>query len=222
MVETAIAVPVIKWVLEKLREHSSQNDDALRGALDADARKWRVERDAAVEQRLTELAARADSEGVQHSQLTAMLADLQFWRLQAGFEWEALREATDARRRMLAFAAAGLFSVDLTIEQKARVERALRALDPSDVLELRRWTASSLHIHQLTLGKAGESTLALLAAHCLIASPTGDFEPNLQGVDPDPDMSVRVTQLGRRVVTVLDPYYRAIAGDGTGPGGQHG
>lgn len=57
-------------------------------------------------------------------------------RIWLNLGFEALRESTDERRRMLAFAAVSLSFDDMPIEQKALVERRLRELDPVDVTNL--------------------------------------------------------------------------------------
>jgi hypothetical protein len=51
---------------------------------------------------------------------------------------DAYREVVTERRRMLSFAAASIVALDLTIEEKARVEKVLRDLYPADVLELHK------------------------------------------------------------------------------------
>lgn len=59
--------------------------------------------------------------------------DHQLHLLWRNFSWEAERETIDERKRMLTAALVGTFDPRLTIDQKARVERKLRELDPIDV-----------------------------------------------------------------------------------------
>lgn len=53
--------------------------------------------------------------------------------LVTSLRWEAARDATDGRRRMLACIAAYLLNSDDAVENKARIERTVRGLDPADV-----------------------------------------------------------------------------------------
>ncbi len=68
------------------------------------------ERDEVLEQRLREV----------HPLITSL-------------RWEAARDATDGRRRMLACIAAYLLNTDDAVENKARIERIVRDLDPADM-----------------------------------------------------------------------------------------
>jgi len=52
--------------------------------------------------------------------------------LVTSLRWEAARDATDDRRRMLACIAAHLLNSGETVENKARVERTIRGLDATD------------------------------------------------------------------------------------------
>lgn len=54
-------------------------------------------------------------------------------RLLFNLRWEAAREATDERKEMLAAAAAAMMVSRASVEDRARVERTLRQLDPIDV-----------------------------------------------------------------------------------------
>jgi hypothetical protein len=57
---------------------------------------------------------------------------------------QAHEEATAERRRMLAFAAASLTNLDLRVSELARMQRVVRELDPSDILDLYRlWLCPS-------------------------------------------------------------------------------
>lgn len=53
--------------------------------------------------------------------------------LVTSLRWEAARDATAGRRRMLAHLAANMLNSGARVEDKARVERAVRDLDPDDI-----------------------------------------------------------------------------------------
>lgn len=53
--------------------------------------------------------------------------------LVTSLRWEAARDATSRRRSMLAHVAAYLLNSTATVESKARIERAVRGLDPEDI-----------------------------------------------------------------------------------------
>ncbi|MBK9000888.1 MAG: hypothetical protein IPM35_34645 [Myxococcales bacterium] len=53
-------------------------------------------------------------------------------RLYTSLRWEAAREATVERRHLLACVAAALAFDDMTLDDKARVERVVRQLDPDE------------------------------------------------------------------------------------------
>jgi hypothetical protein len=103
-------------------------------------------RDIASAEYLTRRESEArDAEAFRLSVQT-MLADHQFARLQGALGFEAAREATDERLEMLGHAAAGLSDPDMSINEKARIERAIRQLDGEDILflhELRHFEDSS-------------------------------------------------------------------------------
>lgn len=93
-------------------------------------------REVASAEYLSRREAEARDQEAFRTAVEVMLADHQFARLQGVLEFEAAREATDERLELLGYAAAGLANPDLTINEKARIERALRQLDGDDVLFL--------------------------------------------------------------------------------------
>ena len=110
-----------------------QNDQRLREAWERDrddhvVRKlqWLEETLEDVRKTIVDFAA----------QVEAQSEDPQMHRVWDNFVYESIREATAERREMLAAADAGIVDPRLTIEQKARVERILRQLDPDDVRAL--------------------------------------------------------------------------------------
>lgn len=86
-------------------------------------------------------AKRLEAEGFEEekrARLEHLIGDHQFVRVQRNLELEGVREAMDERREMLAYAAAGAFSVELSLGDISRVERVLRELDPAGVRLLER------------------------------------------------------------------------------------
>lgn len=183
-------------------------------------RSWRAERDAHVETRLARLEGqRPELERA----VAAMVEDRQFARLQEGFANEADREITDDRRRLLAYVAAGLTDPSLSINDKARVQRAVRDLDAEDVLLLHEVDTltdpsfqpdpnnnspapSQLDYHLGGLRRdlveqRPFSQLALLGTMCIV----------LDGEAWGPAV-VKVTPLGALLLSVLTDYFEECDG----------
>jgi hypothetical protein len=116
--------------LLKLPKRNDEAFDKQRGELFED---WFLEFREQTLRRLEECAAYHDD---LESRIAQRAEDPACPRVYANYARAADAEAIDERRRMLAFAAAGLVDTRLTVAQHARVERTLRELDPDDVLWL--------------------------------------------------------------------------------------
>ncbi|MGK3966350.1 hypothetical protein WMF38_19465 [Sorangium sp. So ce118] len=121
--------PLSQW----LTRLSQRNTDDFVRARDEMFREWIAELHQALHELLPEWEGRFSELEIK---LDKIAEDPQLFRLLDGFGYEASREAINERRRLLAHAAAGAMSPELTIGQKARVERTLRELDPDDVILL--------------------------------------------------------------------------------------
>lgn len=129
--------------------------------------------------------------------------DAQFMTLWSNLGYEAAREALDERRRMLEHAAAGLIDPRLSIEDKARVERTLRQLDPTDVRTLYglhrvvdRRPERKRHELWTDAGMSGE---VLLSTGCV----KEDLHAGAAGGAP-PDL--HLTRLGELILRTLRSY----------------
>jgi hypothetical protein len=105
----------------------------MREAMEIDHRSYQARREVEVNAKFAHLESRAANLEELSQQVGQMIADRQFLKVQANLEWEAARESLDERRGMLACAAAGLSDPQMSINEKARIERVLRQLDPEDV-----------------------------------------------------------------------------------------
>lgn len=231
MDEEDIGLSALGWAVDRIREHANKNTDRLQEAYETDRKSWIYERDRQIASKLKELEHRVRLDTNLATRLEALLDDLQFWRVQRNFEWEATREATDDRRRMLSFAAAGAVNVELTLGQIARVERAIRELDPEDINLLREMADEQYDIRRMCLfasgGVSGESFVgaSCAAIHTTAATYTGDLGTIGPSSIVSPDRSVSlessvvVTELGRMVLSVCHPYLRAC---GQQPVDTHG
>jgi hypothetical protein len=123
------AKPLLNW----LKQRAARNTEAIERARKEAFEDWVIELRRAVPAVVEYLAQRVEE---LEARLEEVANDPQMMRIYDNFGYEAAREAIDERRRMLAMAAAGILDTDLTIEQKARVERTLRQLDPGDVRTL--------------------------------------------------------------------------------------
>jgi hypothetical protein len=148
---------------------------------------------------LTKREADVQDQEAFRASVEAMLADHQFARLQGALGFEAAREATDERLQMLGHAAAGLSDPGMSINEKARIERALRQLDPDDILVLRaakerKFLDFRARVSHIENGSASRD--ALVGAGCLRIKivATGGTTP------------VEVTELGVQLLKVLEWY----------------
>jgi hypothetical protein len=164
--------------------------------MEIEQRSWRAARDAEVAARLDALEVAAEDRVSFEERLVSMVSDAQFVRLQANVEYEALREATDERRRMLAYAAAGLADPSMPLTLKARIERTLRGLDPIDVVTLRRIVRFAPLSNSIER-EHPISFAALISAGCIQSQDSDRWEVGNK---------TKSTQLGLEVVRVLGEY----------------
>jgi len=143
----------VKGFIERL---ANRNTEAFIAARDEMHREWTVEtanrltehvrasREAlmliaeAIEEEATRARAREQAIDEHERQIAAFLDQPETQVLALLFGEAAYREALSERRTMLSHAAAGLVSLEVDVEDKCRVEKDLRNLDPGDVLELDR------------------------------------------------------------------------------------
>ncbi|HVU02293.1 MAG TPA: hypothetical protein VHE30_11100 [Polyangiaceae bacterium] len=173
-------------------------------------RDWVQDLDAAVKRCSSFYDERFAS---QEDRLATLEQDAEFWRIGRNFRWEAAREAMDERRAMLANAFAGLADPRLTVEEKARVERVLRQLDPIDARSLwglvraagrhdihgRRYESESELLHELWRSLANAD--ALVAAGCVRVGIKGGV-----GAGDSVREAAVVTKIGLDVIRVLEPH----------------
>jgi hypothetical protein len=129
-------IGVIRAARRRLAKRS--NTTRLQEAMQVELRSFRARRDQETERRLAELEASEPDRNAFLARVAAMADDVQYHRLQRNLEWEAIRETLHERKELLAHAAGGLSTPALTINEKARVERALRQVDAEDVIRLDR------------------------------------------------------------------------------------
>jgi hypothetical protein len=237
----ALAKLTLGKALMRWKDHANRNTEAIREAAAADGRQWRAERDRLVERRLAELESTVDQH-LETAETVALaveqlLGDQQFFRLERNYEFEAAREATEQRRRMLAFASAWSVDPDLSIAQLARVERTIRELDPDDIAVLK-------HLADLQPPAVAESPLPLdhpdrnrdlrdratsarlkhqntLFVHWNESRPRGEVLSAAGCVLLSPGVPVaggtstylQITQVGFNLLRVLDGYIRSNAPD---------
>ena len=97
----------------------------------------------------------------------------------------AAQATTEGRMKMLAAAAAGVFTPDLDSEMRSRVSRAIMEFEPSDVLELRRlmeadqrsggsYVAGRMRLEWEPLERAGcIKNATMLAGHGILVNDLG-------------------------------------------------
>jgi hypothetical protein len=196
----------------KQKLEAISNTAKLLEAMAVDARSWRAGRDIQVEQRLEALVAAAKDQQAFCERVVAMFDDLQFQRLHLSLEFEALREATDTRREMLKYAAAGLSDPDLSLDDKARAERALRQLDEVDVLRLAEFDA-----RRGARGTLGQLNVdGLVTAGCVRLDPTNSRYGERDG----PTLQVfrlELTATGHLLVNVMSWYVQVVKAKAASP-----
>lgn len=117
----------------KFRAFAKTEPLALTVAVKEDYRELVVEHEQWLQHVMQRLLDCGERDDVLAARLDAFADDRQAQRVVHGLFFEAMREALDDRRRMLAAAAAVLTVPDLPVEEKARCERTLRQLDVADV-----------------------------------------------------------------------------------------
>lgn len=182
-----------KWIA-RLAERGT---DRFKAHRDEMFREWTAEvadRVREIESRMGDDARRIADERSEHHEFAAV------WR---NLGYEATREAIDQRRRMLAYAAAGSLAGGESIAQVSRIERALRQLDPDDIL----WLDEIEHAEfpdcpvaaKLARGMTWDgcpSRDALLLAGCV-------RELNVWGTGVD------VSTIGRGVLAIMEAFVAA-------------
>jgi hypothetical protein len=188
----ALSTPmgILRSARKELRKRSRTTH--LLDAMAVEERSVRVRFDQETSRRLAELEGRAEDKDAFNEAVRRMVEDDQFHRLQRNLEWEAIRETLDERRELLAHAAAGLSTPGLTIHQRARIERVLRALDGADVAMLRTIHDSPSLALQLR-EKSPERYYALVSAGCVSESGAWGDGP-------------RATAIGATLVAILEGY----------------
>jgi hypothetical protein len=194
-------------VTEKLREIEARNTSRLEEAWQIEQRSYRARRDQEMETKLAALEAKSVSVERFAARVCEMVEDHQFLKLQANLEYEALRETTDERREMLAYAAAGLSDPGMPINDKARVERVLRQLDGDDVI----------HLFDVARGKRA-GTREQLDVDILVAAGCVRFEPFVGFGSEDESETqetgaVALTRTGKLVVRVMTGYNQLDGGE---------
>lgn len=191
-----------------LQKLANRNTDEFIRARDEMFREWTSELASAIREVQAYLLSREEE---LEARLHEITTDPQFMRLYDNFGYEAAREAIDERRRMLAYAAAGILDPDMSVERKARVERTLRELDTEDVrvlygLSLRPNRALLAGNKSLLRKYGGASADALFASGCVrnFVYSTEDAEGRTTGVDEDPFITI----VGGDVLRVLRAYLK--------------
>lgn len=142
------------------------------------------------------------------AKVAEMVSDPQFAKIFANLQWEAAREALKERQRMLAHLGAGLCDPDLSINEKARIERVARGLDPQDFNLLREAEQWGLRVGGQRTNEV--SFFVLTASGCLAADTAEQVrapQPQATGSDAAAwSTAVLVTPLGRAVLRALDTY----------------
>ena len=205
-------------IADKLKEHSPT--ERLKAAREVDAHEWQLQRLLALGEHVQALKAGAQATGETLAKFEELLADPQFWRLQHNYQFEAGREAMDERRRMLSFASAGSFNVELTLAEIARVERATRSMDPTDVLNLADMIGTIKSGDGPISSKQTQDALDLLLALGCIRFPPGQTRregiitgerPRMgTGGQPIIPSQPHVTQLGLKISNVMRGYVNAV------------
>jgi hypothetical protein len=204
---------IVKEVTKHLARIPKQNDEAFMAARRDVYEDWVIE----VSEATKWLAAfMADRFPEFQARLEERNADPAVPRLLANYARAADSEPIDERRRMLAFAAAGLVDVTLTVAEHSRVERILRELDPEDVLWLRVLSQSSANHYGDTLVGSPAAIRYWLWVH---ETPSPDVltsagclrivHPLFAGGAQSPPEEAHVTTEGNKVLRVLRPYFRA-------------
>jgi len=139
LVEKALSRRVASIPNQLVKGWLDRNDPTarLQRAWSEELEAWTLERLLALEAQCRRLNEQLAANPAREAALAALLEERQFGRLHRNFELEGVRETMDERRRMLAHASAGAFTVDMSLAETAHAERTLRELDPEAVVLLR-------------------------------------------------------------------------------------
>lgn len=189
-----------------MRQFFGANDARFREAVELDKQDHLLRKFTYLEETMADLEAQFVDLG---AKVDVQSDDAQMHRLWANFVWESIREATAERREMLAAADAGIVDPTLTIEQKARVERTLRQLDPTDVRALFGFELIGNADGYLARNELYELWKRLPDGDVLVSSGCMRLNPEpLAGAGGAGKPVPEVTPLGRNVLRVLRVYVR--------------
>lgn len=196
--------------IKMLRAHCDKPTERL---LDARRIDWESKQAEAIHIVIPELVAVCDD---LDRRVTEMAKDEELVFVWQNFEWEGRREATGERRKMLAYASAAMLEPEIPSAQKARIERLLRSLGPTDAAALaavRRCIGRTNH----TTGRKTFTCLAELRYDYL--QKLGADGENLEGlglvkVDLDAfkgaggvgNAKLRITATGKMLLHILRHY----------------
>lgn len=213
------------YLAKMYSEFADRNTAAVLAEFDKTRDQWLIQLKHAVAT-LEKQMEHATTE--QRTRLNEVLEDPCFARVQVNYSYEASREAIDARRGMLAYAALGAADAGMrgmSIAEVARVERTIRELDPRDVRALARMAtifAAPLpdeegkrsieenrrerELYDLTSSDAYRASSDVLAATACVGS--------CRYTRKELDWAVRwrINLLGYAVLRVMDLYLRAVPG----------
>jgi len=138
MIASSVAtlVKVAPTVAHAFKRYWEGQPNALEPALTENYREWVRELAAQLEYILRLAGDNLDEVRRLKERMEWVESDVKARRVIDNCAFEAMREPIPERRAMWAAAAAGLAASPLAIEDKARVERTLRMLDPIDVMDL--------------------------------------------------------------------------------------
>lgn len=213
LASAALGVPFVGPILKTLQFFGQRNTQRLQAAWREEQGHWLVELSVRLKEQGELLERMAANDRTVEPRLDNLTGDRQFQRVLANIGLEARREAMNERRRMLAYAGAGVFNVDLRLADIARVERILRELDPDDILLLQQLAAlapsdTSEDEEERLCAFAPVSAVALDASGCIRAPVIGASIV----VTNDHKPGSCVTLLGRMVLQIMRGYVNARAG----------
>jgi len=129
------------WAKRRIEHWEGTNTANLRDAVEIAKKDYQLQLNACLESRLNALEGTTEQE-----EGLAALLDEEFLLLQLVYQDDAFREPRAKRRLMIAQAAAGSFAAELSLAELARVQRAMRELDPEDIAPLQALVAAeSIH-----------------------------------------------------------------------------
>jgi hypothetical protein len=208
---TSIAVKLTR----AFERYSKGDPNILLGPLAENYREWVRDLDAAVAVHTQAINESAEAGAQVEERIAALESDRRLVRIWNNLGYDAMREALEERRAMLADAAVALALSPLPIERKARIERTLRDLDPVDVCDLyglarivgsqdtdgtKLRTTDNLRHHVWASGGRVENAEILLSAGCVYLPPGGGagWGGGMQ--------ELRVSRLGAELLSVMGLY----------------